>query len=51
MTLTYNVDNFDVIISQNNGSTDFSAWVTFPNSAGVTLTSATIDPSTGKLVI
>ena len=51
MTLAYNVDYSDILLYQNNGSTNFTTWVTFPNSEGVTVTSATFDPHTNQLVI
>ena len=51
VALVYTVANSDVLLAQNNGSTNFSTWVTFPNSEGVTVTSATLDPLTNQLAV
>ena len=51
MSLIYSVDNSDVLLTQNNGSTNFSTWITFPSSEGVTVTSARLDPQTNQLIV
>ena len=52
MTLVYDIELADVLLSQNNGSTNLSEWIKFPGfSSGVSIKSATIDPQTKQLVI
>ena len=51
MTLSYSIDPAHPLTSLNNQSNDFSSWISFPGSPGVTVTSAYLDPSTNMLVI
>lgn len=51
LTLTYSIEPSGPLLSLNNGSTDFSSLVSFPNSQGVTIRSAVLDPQTQQLVI
>lgn len=46
MTLTYKIEPVYPLYYLNNGSTDFSSLVSFPQSSGVTVTSVEIDPVT-----
>lgn len=51
LTLTYNIEPSGPLLSLNNGSTDFSSLVSFPNSQGVTIKSAVLDLQTQQLVV
>lgn len=51
LTLTYDLGPLTPLLALNNGSTDFRSLVSFPLNAGVTVTSAVVDPATGKLVV
>ena len=52
INITYVVSPFEPWLVLNNGSTDFSSLVSFPGrEAGITITSAVMDPDTGYLVI
>ena len=51
MTLTYDLEPSQPLSVINGGSNDVSSMVSFPNTEGVVLTSAIIDPDTDKLVI
>jgi cysteine-rich repeat protein len=51
LTLTYSIQPSAPLLSLNGGSIDFASLVSFPNSPGVTVTSAVLDPATNELVI
>ena len=51
MTLIYNIDTIDPLVLLNNMTYDFSSWVSFPGTSGITVKSVILDPTTGQLVI